>query len=143
VETSRRYYISSLGLDAGRAARSIRAHWQIENSLHCCLDVVFNEDQRQIFRLTGMARTGYLFSCSNFRSSGSTYLIQNWNYSGFDGCTSAETADFVQEFAPKMSSSDHGIHKTGGRRILASGSHIASSALIGVAGWALSARKRA
>jgi predicted transposase YbfD/YdcC len=44
-ETSRRYYISSLGMDEGRLAQSVRAHWQIENSLHWCLDVVFNEDQ--------------------------------------------------------------------------------------------------
>ena len=44
-ESSRRYYISSLGYDAGRIAKSIREHWHIENSLHWCLDVVFNEDQ--------------------------------------------------------------------------------------------------
>ena len=44
-ESSRRYYISSLAYDAGRVAKSIREHWHIENSLHWCLDVVFNEDQ--------------------------------------------------------------------------------------------------
>jgi predicted transposase YbfD/YdcC len=45
VETSRRYYISSLPQGEANAARSARAHWQIENALHWCLDVVFNEDQ--------------------------------------------------------------------------------------------------
>jgi predicted transposase YbfD/YdcC len=44
-ETNRRYYISSLGYDAGRVAKSIREHWHIENSLHWSLDVVFHEDQ--------------------------------------------------------------------------------------------------
>lgn len=43
--TSRRYYISSLDYNARRVAKSIREHWEIENSLHWCLDVVFNEDQ--------------------------------------------------------------------------------------------------
>lgn len=43
-EKSRRYYISSLCLGEEKVARSIRAHWDIENALHWRLDVVFNED---------------------------------------------------------------------------------------------------
>ena len=32
--STRRYYISSLGYDVARVAKSIREHWHIENSLH-------------------------------------------------------------------------------------------------------------
>lgn len=42
--SERRYYISSLPLDARKAGKSIRDHWGIENPLHWVLDVVFGED---------------------------------------------------------------------------------------------------
>ncbi len=41
VET--RYFISSLN-DLGRFAYAVRKHWAIENQLHWCLDVIFDED---------------------------------------------------------------------------------------------------
>lgn len=48
----RRYYISSLPADAARIAHAVRSHWEIENRLHWCLDVQFNEDQAAV-------RTGF------------------------------------------------------------------------------------
>ena len=49
-ETSyeRRYYISSLGLDAQRMGESVRGHWAIENMLHWVLDIAFREDDSRI-----------------------------------------------------------------------------------------------
>ena len=38
-----RYYLSSL-TDLQRFAYAVRKHWAIENQLHWCLDVIFNED---------------------------------------------------------------------------------------------------
>jgi len=43
----RRYYLSSLPLDAKRFARAVRGHWGIENSLHWSLDVTFGEDDNR------------------------------------------------------------------------------------------------
>lgn len=48
----RRYYISSLPADAKRIAHAVRSHWEVENRLHWCLDVQFNEDQSTV-------RTGF------------------------------------------------------------------------------------
>ena len=40
----RRYFITSL-TDVKTFAQAVRAHWGIENSLHWCLDMNFNEDR--------------------------------------------------------------------------------------------------
>lgn len=46
--TEIRYFLSSLSTDASTLAGYIRAHWGVENQLHWCLDVVFNEDASRI-----------------------------------------------------------------------------------------------
>jgi predicted transposase YbfD/YdcC len=48
VSYERRYYISSLGLDAKQLAESVRGHWAIENALHWVLDIAFREDDSRI-----------------------------------------------------------------------------------------------
>jgi len=40
----RRYYLTSLPPNAKELAKAIRAHWEIENKVHWCLDVCFRED---------------------------------------------------------------------------------------------------
>ncbi|WP_407280864.1 ISAs1 family transposase [Aromatoleum evansii] len=52
TSTERAYYISSLPAEAERIARAVRSHWEVENRLHWCLDVQFNEDQSRV-------RSGY------------------------------------------------------------------------------------
>jgi predicted transposase YbfD/YdcC len=48
----KRYYITSLALDARQIGEAIRAHWGVENGLHWILDVTFRDDQSRV-------RTGY------------------------------------------------------------------------------------
>ena len=48
VEKERRFYISSLPADAAKLAAAIRAHWEVENSLHWVLDVNFRDDDCRI-----------------------------------------------------------------------------------------------
>ena len=40
----RRYFLSSIPLNAQRLAKAVRGHWGIENPLHWSLDVTFRED---------------------------------------------------------------------------------------------------
>jgi len=42
---TRRYYLSSLPLNAEAFAKAVRQHWNIENPLHWSLDMTFREDQ--------------------------------------------------------------------------------------------------
>ncbi len=44
----KRYYISSLAMDAAEFARAVRSHWSIENSLHWTLDMSFREDESRM-----------------------------------------------------------------------------------------------
>lgn len=48
AELEERYYISSRPLSAEELARTVRAHWAIENQLHWMLDVCFGEDDSMI-----------------------------------------------------------------------------------------------
>jgi len=49
VSCERRYYLSSIdGRDAAVVLEAIRGHWSIENALHWCLDVCFDEDQHRL-----------------------------------------------------------------------------------------------
>src|SRR6478735_576442 len=44
VTAETRYFVSSLPPDSPRLAEAIRRHWEVENRLHWCLDVTFQED---------------------------------------------------------------------------------------------------
>ena len=44
-----RFYVSSILLDPARALDFVRQHWAIENRLHWCLDVQFDEDKCNVY----------------------------------------------------------------------------------------------
>jgi len=48
TEEQTRYFISSLPCNAKLAAKAVRTHWSIENSLHWRLDMTFKEDASRI-----------------------------------------------------------------------------------------------
>jgi len=48
VTEERRFYISSLSPDAERIATAIRSHWAVENRLHWCMDIAFQDDQMRV-----------------------------------------------------------------------------------------------
>lgn len=46
--SEKRYYISSLGMDAKLFARVVRGHWGVENGCHWSLDFIYREDESPI-----------------------------------------------------------------------------------------------
>ncbi len=48
TERKTRYFISSLEASASRLLTIVRAHWQVENSLHWVLDMAFREDECRV-----------------------------------------------------------------------------------------------
>lgn len=60
VTIQKRYYLSSLEVDAGKLEQAARGHWSVENSLHWVLDVVFREDDSRVRRGNAAENFGLL-----------------------------------------------------------------------------------
>jgi predicted transposase YbfD/YdcC len=48
TRTERRFYITSRAMTAKALGEAVRAHWQIENTLHWVLDVTFRDDLARV-----------------------------------------------------------------------------------------------
>lgn len=48
ITKERRFYLCSLPCDVRRFADAVRRHWGVENQLHWCLDMCFDEDQCRV-----------------------------------------------------------------------------------------------
>ena len=48
MSLERRYFISSLRVDAQTFLAAVRSHWAVENNLHWVLDIAFREDECRI-----------------------------------------------------------------------------------------------
>jgi predicted transposase YbfD/YdcC len=53
ITIERRYFITSLLVDAKIFGNAVRSHWSIENSLHWVLDMSFREDESRIRKNNG------------------------------------------------------------------------------------------
>ena len=82
-----RFYISSLKADAAKFNTIIRSQWGVENKLHWCLDVIFNEDQSRVRKDNGAENFSILRRIAlnilrKHRSKGSLNVkrhIAGWN----------------------------------------------------------------
>jgi predicted transposase YbfD/YdcC len=48
VPVQQRFYLSSLPCDAPTLLKAVREHWGVENNVHWCLDVAFDEDGSRV-----------------------------------------------------------------------------------------------
>ena len=49
LSSETRFYISSIiHFDIQKIGHAIRSHWGVENSLHCVLDVTFDQDKSRV-----------------------------------------------------------------------------------------------
>jgi len=52
---ARRYYLGSEKLAVQQFGHAVRAHWGVENRLHCVMDVVFHDDLMRLRTANGPA----------------------------------------------------------------------------------------
>ena len=74
----RRFYLSSIPLEADLFARAVRSHWHVESRLHRVLDVVFHEELSRLHSGDGpqnMATVRH-FALTLLRSAKDTHSLK-------------------------------------------------------------------